>query len=260
MDKKTEFNEALLSLVEYSTLNGNIISKETVHDYFKDIISDESMYDAIYTYLLENKINIEGYEKNTPSLDASSENTDTFTPQKAIDTEKANMFLDMYYDDVNSLDKVDESTLIDLAKKSINKDKDSINKLTEAFLPNVIKISEEFKDSGMKKSDLISEGNLGLFEAIFCLNKMPSDIISYFEGVIRTTMNNAIQNEIGALRTANHIAERTNAVSDATILLAEKLGREATIDELCEYLSLQEDEVRQILKISLDALNQTGNE
>lgn len=73
-------------------------------------------------------------------------------------------------------------------------------------------------------------------------------------------MNNAIQNEIGALRTASHITQRANAVSDATTELAEKLGREATLEELCRHLSLPEDEVREILKISLDALNSTGNE
>ena len=256
MDKKTEFNEALLSLVEYATVNGNNLSKDTIHEYFKDIISDESMYDAIYTYLSENKINIEGYEK--PHIAQNQE--DNFTPSKAMDTEKANMFLDMYYDDVNSLGKVNEDVLITLVTDAIKKEKEAMNRLTEAFLPNVIRISDEFEDSGMKKSDLISEGNLGLIEAVFSLNQVPSDITLYFENIIRSTMNKAIQNEIGALRTADHITQRANAVSDATTALAEKLGREATIEELCEYLSLSEDEVREILKISLDALNSSGNE
>lgn len=259
MDKKTEFNQALLSLVEYATVNGNIVSKETVHEYFKDIITDEAMYDAIYNYLIENQITIEGYKKPEATANVQSLQED-FAPRKAIDTEKANMFLDMYYDDVNNLTKADDELLAALVEAAIANDKVAMDKLTEAFLPNVIKISEEFENSGMKKSDLISEGNLGLFEAILSLNEMPSDIIVYFEDIIRSTMNDAIQNEIGALRTANHITQRANAVSDATTELAQKLGREATIEELCEYLSLSEEEVREILKISLDALNATGNE
>lgn len=260
MDKKTEFNQALLSLVEYATVNGNIISMKTVHEYFKDIITDEAMYDAIYKYLSENQITIQGYQKPDTIIAEDEPLQEEFTPEKAIDTEKANMFLDMYYDDVNNLVKADEELLLTLAETAITNDKAAVDKLTEAFLPNVIKISEEFENSGMKKSDLISEGNLGLFEAILSLSEIPSDITRYFEDIIRNTMNNAIQNEIGALRTASHITQRANAVSDATTELAEKLGREATLEELCRHLSLPEDEVREILKISLDALNSTGNE
>lgn len=254
MDKKTEFNEALLSLVEYAAVNGNIISKDTVHEYFKDIISDETMYDSIYAYLSENKINIEGYKKPVIHNDESQ----CFTPVNAVDTKKACMFLDMYYEDVSKLKEIKSEELSKLVRDVLTKNKEAVNSLTEAFLPNVIKIADEFENSGIKKSDLISEGNLGLLEGIIALKEIPSDIVLYFENIIRNAMNSALQNEIGALRTANHITDRANAVSDATATLAEKLGRKATIEELCEYLSLPEDEVRQILKFSLDALNSTG--
>lgn len=150
MDKKTEFNQALLSLVEYATVNGNIISTKTVHEYFKDIITDEAMYDAIYNYLSKNQIAIEGYQKPDTTIAEDEPLQEEFTPQKAIDTEKANIFLDMYYDDVNNLVKADEELLLTLAEAAITNDKAAVDKLTEAFLPNVIKISEEFENSGMK--------------------------------------------------------------------------------------------------------------
>lgn len=56
----------------------------------------------------------------------------------------------MYYDDVNNLVKADEELLLTLAEAAITNDKAAVDKLTEAFLPNVIKISEEFENSGMK--------------------------------------------------------------------------------------------------------------
>lgn len=263
MDKKTEFNEALQSLVEYATVNGNIITKENVYDYFKGILDDDSMYKPVFQYLTENRITVEGYdiESGSPLMSYSNNDklsnneTSAFTPEPLKDTEKALMFLDMYYEDVQSLDKADNSELKELVKGAINKDKTSIDKLTETFLENVIKIADEFEDSGLKKSDLISEGNLGLFETIINLTELPKDIISYFESSIRTAMNDAIQREISVLRIANHITDKANAVSDATTALAEKLGREATIEELCEYLSLPQEQVREILKISLDAVN-----
>lgn len=266
MDKKTEFNEALQSLVEYASVNGNIITKENVYDYFKDILDNDSMYEPVFQYLTENHINIKGYSKKSVSpVIADSKNTENdkafdaissdFTPSPIKDTDEAIMFLDMYYEDVQNLDKIDSSILEILVKKAIDKNKTGIDRLAEAFLENVINIADEFKNSGLKKSDLISEGNLGLFEAIINLKEPPTDIISYFESAIRTSMNNAIQREINMLRISNHITDKTNAVSDAATVLSEKLGRQATLEELCEYLSLPKEQVLEILKISLDAVN-----
>ena len=82
MDKKTEFNQALLSLVEYATVNGNIISMQTVHEYFKDIITDEAMYDAIYNYLSENQITIQGYQKPDTIIAEGEPLQEEFTPEK----------------------------------------------------------------------------------------------------------------------------------------------------------------------------------
>ena len=48
-------------------------------------------------------------------------------------------------------------------------------------------------------------------------------------------------------------------VSNATTHLAEKLGREATIEEVCEYTNLSEDVVREVMKMSLDAINVAEN-
>ena len=36
--------------------------------------------------------------------------------------------------------------------------------------------------------------------------------------------------------------------------LAKELGREATLEELCERLALSTDEVKELMKISIDAL------
>ena len=59
------------------------------------------------------------------------------------------------------------------------------------------------------------------------------------------------------LRLMKMMSGNTNYTIDE---LAEKLGREATIEELCEYMSLSEDEIRDIMKMSLDAMSINPNE
>ena len=263
MDKKTEFNEALSALVEYATVNGNIVSADDVHEYFKNILDEETLYVPVYSYLKENNITVKDYTdtNNSSSITANNADSDTdslentFTPEPAQDSETGKMFIDMYLDDLKKLTVPSDEELEILIEGAIKKDKEKINQLTEAFLNNVIKISEEFEGNGMKKSDLISEGNIGLLEAVLALTDKPANIIQHFEAAIRTSIYNAIQREIGIMRTSKHLVTNANAVNDATTALAEKLGREATIEELCEYLSLSEEKVREILKISLDAIN-----
>lgn len=251
MDKKLEFNEALSALIEYATVNGNTLTKDDIYQYFKDILDDEAKYQAVHQYLTANHIKIEGYTDVTPNDDAISD----FTPDKIDDSEEGHMFLDMYYDDLKAISDVSEEDLVKLVNGAISKNKSDINALVEAFLNDVVDIAGEYEASGVKKSDLISEGNLGLLEAASSIEAVPANIKDYFRDVIRTSITTAIENEVGMLRISNHITERANSVSDAAMSLAAKLGREATMQELCEYVSLPEEKVREILKISLDATN-----
>ena len=75
----------------------------------------------------------------------------------------------------------------------------------------------------------------------------------------KLAMKDAINEELSVNRIASHAADRANAISDATTELAQKLGREATLEELCEYMSLSEDEVRDVMKMSIDAMTITTN-
>lgn len=273
MESRAEFTEALAALVEYATVNANHITKKDVASYLSSAITDESMYDYIYQYLAENKIVVDGYtpsaniantvsgesNENTKNLSDNSDKDDNFIPQDIKDTEEGQMFLDMYFDEINELEAsmspLDINQKNNLVKAAITGDKNAINTLCEAYLKTVIDVAKSYNNSGMKNSDIISVGNLGLFEAIIALQDVPSNVDEYFISKIKAAIDSAINDEINSYRTSTHITNRANMVSDATTTLAEKLGREATIEELCEYLSLPEDKVKEIMKMSLDAIN-----
>lgn len=252
MDKKAEFGEALAALVEYATVQGNELTKDDITSYLSNIIEDDTMYEAVYQYLSDNKIKVKGF---TPSCVQSTKKEEDAQINPATETEEESLFLNMYMDDLKDVDVLSLEEKMSIMEQVIEGDKSAINKLTEAYLPSVIKIADEFKDSGMKHSDLISEGNLELFESIISLKNKPSDLDLFFEDSIRNAMKNAINTEIGMLRTSSYAMNQANAVSEATTLLADKLGREATLPELSEYLSMPEENIREIIKMSLDAVN-----
>ena len=263
MDKKLEFNEALSALIEYATVNGNQVTTDNVHDYFKDILDTEEMYEAVYKYLAESKVKI--IDREDIQVAVQKENTasagcsETAHPHCMDElSEEEKIFLDMYMNDLGDIPEIAPEDKQLLIEKGCRGDKDAFGQLAEVYLPMVITIADKYIGKGVKKNDLISDGNLGLIEAIMSYD-FQKDFDAYVTECIERSMQYAIDEELGMHRVAEHAAERANAISDATTDLAEKLGREATIEELCEYMSLSEEEIRDVMKMSLDAMTITAN-
>lgn len=59
-DMQAAFMEALNGFKEYAKVNGNIVTKEDVNSYFKDMHLDDNKYSMITGYLMANGITIKG--------------------------------------------------------------------------------------------------------------------------------------------------------------------------------------------------------
>ena len=249
-DIKKEFNETLSQVVEYAMKSGNIITKEDIHTYFKDLLDDEKMYDFIYKYLTDVKITVEGY---VPPASA---------PEKKVEeSNQALAFYEMYLDEMYARTENSSDIIPKLFHSFITGNLNAASPLSEQYLPLVVKISEEFDDMGITHSDLVAEGNLALYEAILDYS-VPADKTAdiksfelYICSCIRNALKQAIDNEIGHHRISNHLVDQINALNTASTELAEELGREATLEELCERLSQGEDEIKELMKISINALS-----
>lgn len=250
-DAKRKFNETLAQLVESASMSGNTVSKETIHTYFKDLITDDKMYDFIYKYLSDAKITVEGYEPETGDP----------SPGKEVEeSNEALAFYEMYLDEMHAAAGHSAHELPELFSSLLSGNQAAAGALSELYLPLVIKLSENFDHMGLSHSDLVAEGNLALYEGILEYASRPdasSDIESFehfLSSYISDSMRNALNAEIGSFRISSHLTDRVNALNDASTELAKELGREATLEELCERLSQGEDEVKELMKISINAL------
>lgn len=239
--RKKEFNDALAGLVELATVSGNKLTTEQIKFYFKDIIEDEDRYKYIYSYLKELKIGID--------------NVDVATVIGKAETDEAKAFYNMYIKDLEEIKKGDIEKEDKLARLTEG-DKDAAKDLTELYLPTVLEIADEYINSPLGKSDLVAEGNLILFEYIVTYNGGGSlqEFEKNLQDKIRRGIETAIGKELGTSRTADHLADRINALNDITTEIAETTGREPSLDELTQRLGLSEDEVKALMKISIDAL------
>ncbi len=259
MDKKLEFNAALAGLIETASANSNSLTTTQIEDAFMDII-DNDMLEHVYEYLVENKISIKGYITPVKISEESTVANDEDDTYKESATEQA--YIDMYLTELDDIMLLSDEEELSLIKLALDGDIKSKDKLVEINLKRVIKIAEKYKGKGIPTSDLIQEGNLGLIEGVATYDAEESLVAfhSHISNCIECAIQSVIDEEIYAGRIGKHLADRANALDRFSTDFAKENGREATLEELAIGMGLPEDEVRNILKYSLDALNSTGEE
>lgn len=267
-EKKSLFHEALAFLVESANINNGTLTIDEIKLALKDVITDDSMYQLVYDYLLENKISITGY---IPIAKKSTNDEEILEVMNISEIElsteeedlKEKSFIDMYYEDLKAVGDIsaDEELLI-LKDFIANKDdKISFNRLTESNLKVVTSLIEEYKNKGVFLGDLLQEGNLGLIEGILTYEGelQISDFHNHLYASIKNALNDAVLEQNSSIRVGSHAADRANELDRVSITLSKELDRTPTLEELSKYLSLSEDEVERIMKMSLSALTINEN-
>ena len=266
-EKKSQFHEALSFLVESANINNGSLTIDEIKSALNDVITDDEQYTLVYDYLLENKISIKGYVpivKKSPANisynEAEDGNADIseINVSTSVDDAKEKTFVDMYYDDLENMVVLTEEEELILLEKVLadTSDKLSLNSLIEGNLKTVIELAEDFRNKGVSHGDLLQEGNLGLMEGILTYDGklLLEEFHSHLENSIRNAINDAILEQNASSRINFHVADRANELDCASIALSKELDRTPTLEELAKYLSLPEDEVERIMKMSLNAL------
>lgn len=266
-ERKSQFHEALSFLVESANINNGSLTIDEIKSALNDVITDDEQYKLVYDYLLENKISIKGYVpivKKSPANNSDNEaeegNVDIseINVSTSEDDAKEKTFVDMYYDDLENMILLTEEEELMLLEKVLadSSDKLSLNSLIEGNLKTVIELAENFRNKGVSHGDLLQEGNLGLMEGILTYEGelLLEEFHSHLENSIRNAINDAVLEQNASSRINFHVADRANELDRASITLSKELDRTPTLEELAKYLSLPEDEVERIMKMSLNAL------
>lgn len=279
-DKKALFHEMLTFLIDSANINNGTLTMEEIHNALKDVIDDDSMYQLVYDYLLENKITIKGYistkktteESGESKLSGPSQLSSSFT-EDSLEKNLINMYMDEI-SSVSALSIEDEIKLLEALVSSPG-DKEIANQLVEGNLNKVLTIIECYKGKGVSAGDLIQEGNLGLMEGILtypdtlceeipvCDFSVSEKELEGFHNHLTSTIIKALEDAILEQNTSEriyaHTVDRANELDRASIELSKKLDRTPTLEELAKHVALPEDEVERIMKMSLDALTINQN-
>lgn len=168
--------------------------------------------------------------------------------------EKETEILQMYVDDIKKLEPEKEGEKTALFEKCINGDSYAVKRLVELYLMHVLQIASKYTGQGLGLADLLQEANVALMLGLTELNTAEKANDEYITSYVEQHIKRAIAVERNEKSSEEELAERVNFLSDVTRELAERFGREATLEEICEYTRYTEDEIRTLMKISIDAL------
>ncbi len=244
MDKNA-FLKAMEEMLAVAKTNGNQISKEELLTYFSDFSLNEEAKKLLLDSYVEAGIRVIGYEDNEKTA-AQKDDLEESEESAAV------MF---YEEELKNMEMPGEEEQKALLQAWFEGNGSS-QQMIECLLPAVVEIARNHKGKGVLFADLIQEGNIGLLEAMDSYEGNDEEgFLRHARKNIEEAMLNAIALQKGSDSVGEQMAMKANRLDDASTYLSKELGREPTAEELAEYLSMTVEEIKDIMKISLDALS-----
>jgi len=189
-------------------------------------------------------------------------NTEKSTEQKRkrsrIRREKkeSNNIIALYLKDINRYDLLTREEERDCALLASKGDAKSKEKLINANLRFVVNVAKQYQNQGLPLEDLISEGNIGLMNAIdkFDVSK-GYHFISYAVWWIRQRILKAISEKSRMIRLPMNRIYEISKIEKVKDALQNKHGLSAKISEIAQQLHMEKELVAELLNISKEMLS-----
>ncbi|MBQ4377972.1 MAG: RNA polymerase sigma factor RpoD/SigA [Treponema sp.] len=164
--------------------------------------------------------------------------------------------MDAYLKDLNRIPLLTAEEEKDLAIKAKNGSKSAKNRLVSANLRFVVAIAKTYQNRGFELLDLISEGNLGLIEAVdhFDVSK-GYKFISYAVWWIRQSIQKALSDRSRAIRLPMNKVNEIYQIEKTRSFIGNDRTEDEQIKEIAKILGMKPSYVRELLNFNRDMIS-----
>ena len=159
--------------------------------------------------------------------------------------------LSMYLKEINKIPLLTREEEVELCEKAKKGDKAAKDKIIKANLRFVVKVAKKYQNHGLDLTDLISEGNIGLINAIEKFEPSRGyHFISYAVWWINQSILKAVSEKSRAIRLPLNRANELVRIEYESNLINGTLSEAEEVEQIAQMLNMNESKVRELLSIS----------
>lgn len=162
-------------------------------------------------------------------------------------------FENVYLEELAAIEPCSEEETRQLIAKIRNGDAKARERLIEGNLKKALFFVQDYINQGVPLSDLIQEASMELM--LLADEGFEGSFETLLESRIRVRLEEVVKEQKSEADIEEEMLARVNVLQEVSKTMAEQLGREATLAELAERMKMTEEEVREIMKVTMDALS-----
>ena len=239
-------------LISLGKKNG-VLSYKDIMDKLQDIHMEPEQMEKVYEILESNGIEVvEDLDQELEEIQSNEEEIDLTVPEGIGLDDPVRMYLK----EIGKVPLLSAQEEIKLAQRMNNGDEAAKKRLAEANLRLVVSIAKRYVGRGMLFLDLIQEGNLGLIKDVEKFDYTKGYKFStYATWWIRQAITRSIADQARTIRIPVHMVETINKLIRVSRQLLQENGREPRVDEIAEAMNMNEERVREIMKIAQEPVS-----
>lgn len=159
----------------------------------------------------------------------------------------------MYLEEIKNIRAFAPGEEQELLARYANGDRSVHDRILEGMLGEMAELAGACSGRGLPMGDLIQEANVALILALE--EYQGGDFHALVRERVTEALETALEEQTAAARTGEELLARVNVLKDISARMAEELGREASVEELAEKMKMTPDEIKAIMKLTLDAMS-----
>ena len=162
-------------------------------------------------------------------------------------------FYQMYLEELEAVAEAGPEEELSLLERLAAGDVSARERLIEGNLGRVLEYAKEYDGRGLPMGDLVQEGNMAL--TALAMEYESGAFQELLRERVCACIEAALEEQRMEAEIEENVAARVNVLQEVSRVMAKELGREATVEELAAKMKMTEDEIRDIMKVTLDAVN-----